>query len=157
MLIFLHFPISEKSRVQKDFCEYAKRGAYDMQHTMYRISYDSKSYNNFRVDFFIIIASWIFQNFNNSDSPACLILQKYFRGKTLHFIGRNIYILKCTYLITQPPSSMFQLTYVTFYFGHFSLTTKPETNWTQKDLCPPITEHHVNVRFTFKSVFLTGF
>ena len=52
---------------------------------------------------------------------------------------------------------MFQLTYVTFYFGHISLTTKLETNWTEKDLCPPITEHHVNVRFTFKSVFLTGF
>ena len=52
---------------------------------------------------------------------------------------------------------MFQLTYVTFYFGHFSLTTKPETNWTRKDLCPPITEHYDYVRFMFQNDFLTGF
>ena len=44
---------------------------------------------------------------------------------------------------------MFQLTYVTFYFGHISLTTKLETNWTEKDLCPPITEHHKKVTTNF--------
>ena len=46
------------------------------------------------------------------------------------------------------------LRYVLFW--PFSLTTKPETNWTQKDLYPPITEHHVNVRLTLRNVFLTG-
>ena len=47
------------------------------------------------------------------------------------------------------------LRYVLFWT--FLLTTKPETNWTRKDLCPPITEHYDYVRFMFQNDFLTGF